>query len=1087
MHLRSKLLVWSLLISLDVAYLGLVFESKGMTRSGIGLFLIVSVSLVGMGIRKLGVTPRSVFKGTVRSAKNTAILGRQHLKLSKRLILISTIALITGTLILSTVIVFPPRAVPSEMERRYHLAPIVSDLSASMDILVSPEINVPSPQEVSSEVFSLITKNINQLGSIKQDYLAVIRETEFNVNVTALYRTLFKNESNPIGDFLVSRTSMVTIDAPGESIRTIFPGFNLSEFLPNEIGLAIIMPKRAFFRDAINELTDALLDLPPHSELAIPITSQSGEFGEKDTTGWLNVSIAKVIKAHIDPLEFVERGFMFPSNPNEIVLLNDIVSFGDLTFIIYIPWSNTPALESVFEKPILSENQSFLFRYFYNARFDTPADLLERNEYDLKFLQSLQRAMLSEDQESNSPRYYPNITSPYLEYVPAEEATFLKIDLWIEALLLGIPLLILSFYLVDFANNLLSKRKRRIIRLLRIRGGSELHVLIVLLLELLVAGVISGIFALALVVPLIESSLNVNALFRFSLSPNLWNYPRYASSLQLIFLGSILLNLHLNSNTLARFIQATITDLEEPWENAQSLVQKLNLDIIAAAAGVISGVILYFRLFLRVPGIFSFFLAIIIILGFYGLTFGTVSLLFRWFPKIIVVLSLVIGNAFDHLVLLSLRNLNLRKITAARVVSLLIIGLIIANFFAILGSSIDRTYYNQSLYLRGGEVSIQFYDNMVPQEFLTEFARIKGLEAWTNVTLLVFTGTGFVYSEQRFLLINSTSFFSVRNIPENNLVSLQEKSVKEALRTPNGIIISDYEHKEFGYDLGDNLSLSFWFSPDHYPPWINQSLPFAKYSQTFTIRGIYKYWPIAGSAAHTITSDVTHYAQYNARIADVGTFPDLAYFAQQALNHNPISPEMEVSAYSYVIGNLADGADPNAVLEEINGLLAKYQLTFAEPFVLYSDGDSATTPLVWAMLSLNIIASFMVAGLAIVLFSFITWSDRKQEAGLLKSLGMTRGQLSAMFVLENLVLLIFGALTGLLISLFLAFSYLPRFISLFISSFDPADTHLPLTIAIPWELLLLGVFSIVATGIVASVIVASMFSKQPAADILRVE
>ncbi len=169
----------------------------------------------------------------------------------------------------------------------------------------------------------------------------------------------------------------------------------------------------------------------------------------------------------------------------------------------------------------------------------------------------------------------------------------------------------------------------------------------------------------------------------------------------------------------------------------------------------------------------------------------------------------------------------------------------------------------------------------------------------------------------------------------------------------------------------------------------------------------------------------------------VGTTSDLTatlYFPQRLGGAVPYREAYDVAAF-YLTTDQSDPGTVDAVLERLNA-----ELSGTARFVNYTEGDTESLSGIFATISLflSLIASIslVVSAINIVNIMYISILERANEIAVYRSLGMTKGMVVYLFLVESfLIVAVFAALGyafGLLLSwLILAVLQIPLYASLY--------------------------------------------------------
>jgi hypothetical protein len=132
-------------------------------------------------------------------------------------------------------------------------------------------------------------------------------------------------------------------------------------------------------------------------------------------------------------------------------------------------------------------------------------------------------------------------------------------------------------------------------------------------------------------------------------------------------------------------------------------------------------------------------------------------------------------------------------------------------------------------------------------------------------------------------------------------------------------------------------------------------------------------------------------------------------------------------------------------------------------------------------LGLGALAALLIAALGFLMGATASAAERTGEFALLRALGLPSRSVSAWLVLENLLLLCFGAAFGLGLGLLLAWLVLP-FATLTQTGAAPVSTP---EIIVPWSLLLPAVFGLIAILVIGAAVVTRQVPAGRLSGVLR--
>ncbi|WP_073996852.1 ABC transporter permease [Arcanobacterium urinimassiliense] len=147
----------------------------------------------------------------------------------------------------------------------------------------------------------------------------------------------------------------------------------------------------------------------------------------------------------------------------------------------------------------------------------------------------------------------------------------------------------------------------------------------------------------------------------------------------------------------------------------------------------------------------------------------------------------------------------------------------------------------------------------------------------------------------------------------------------------------------------------------------------------------------------------------------VGTFtaPEGVHFDNIITDIDTLQQSGAPDRSSLIIVDAAPGQDIGAVKAEISKILADYPLATVETKSDYIDQQLAMIDVMLALIYGLLALAIIIAVLGIVNTLTLSVSERTTEIGLLRAVGMTRGNIRKMITLESVAIALLGAILGL--------------------------------------------------------------------------
>jgi putative ABC transport system permease protein len=164
---------------------------------------------------------------------------------------------------------------------------------------------------------------------------------------------------------------------------------------------------------------------------------------------------------------------------------------------------------------------------------------------------------------------------------------------------------------------------------------------------------------------------------------------------------------------------------------------------------------------------------------------------------------------------------------------------------------------------------------------------------------------------------------------------------------------------------------------------------------------------------------------------------------------------------------LSPGADEAAVLDRVRTAISDSPEVNVLTIDQYVAASTQIFDFILVFVQILLILAMVIAVLGVINTLALSMIERTREVGLLRAVGMRRGQIMSMVTVESVVICVFGALLGIAVGTGLGVAAFQAF----------RDTGLT-TLAFPWPLMLVYVIAAIITGVVAGFIPAIMSARQ---------
>jgi putative ABC transport system permease protein len=164
---------------------------------------------------------------------------------------------------------------------------------------------------------------------------------------------------------------------------------------------------------------------------------------------------------------------------------------------------------------------------------------------------------------------------------------------------------------------------------------------------------------------------------------------------------------------------------------------------------------------------------------------------------------------------------------------------------------------------------------------------------------------------------------------------------------------------------------------------------------------------------------------------------------------------------------LRPGADQHAVLDQVRAAIADSPEVNVLTIDQYVAASAQIFDIILVFVQILLGLAMLIAVLGVINTLALSMIERTREVGLLRAVGMRRGQLMSMVTVESVIICVFGALLGIAVGIGLGVAAFQAF----------RDSGLT-TLAFPWPLMVIYVIAAIVTGVVAGFIPALTSARQ---------
>jgi predicted lysophospholipase L1 biosynthesis ABC-type transport system permease subunit len=372
-------------------------------------------------------------------------------------------------------------------------------------------------------------------------------------------------------------------------------------------------------------------------------------------------------------------------------------------------------------------------------------------------------------------------------------------------------------------------------------------------------------------------------------------------------------------------------------------------------------------------------------------------------------------------------------------------------FSAVEAQTYDGFVTQQVKYFMGGDIRV--YSDQVPASAVWQLLNIPGIDAATAVIMR----DSYAATEDILLIgIDPVAYAQTGNWDSTSIPGADPYLVLQALEdVPDAIIFPQHIANAIDRHTGDQIDITTMYMTNFYEP--------TSFTKTFTIVGEVFSAPGFGFAdADDPAATPTPYPGYGFQESSTFAFCHIDYFLYELPSQGAMG---EIDDTFLFFASTEPGADRDQVLETVQALgftrtaWSSHSLDIEAMYPgahLFSSG-------VISLLSMSFLAALALGLLSLTVFVNVMVQGRKTEYAIMRAIGGTSGQVTAIVVGEFTGLILATFFLGLLLSVGFSWLLMNSLVKLF-----PLPTVLPF--AIIWPLLLLfGLVVLVVIGMLIGI------------------
>jgi putative ABC transport system permease protein len=163
---------------------------------------------------------------------------------------------------------------------------------------------------------------------------------------------------------------------------------------------------------------------------------------------------------------------------------------------------------------------------------------------------------------------------------------------------------------------------------------------------------------------------------------------------------------------------------------------------------------------------------------------------------------------------------------------------------------------------------------------------------------------------------------------------------------------------------------------------------------------------------------------------------------------------------------VAEGADVAAVQAEVEAILADEPEVGVTDNATFVEQQTGQLDVILGAVQILLALAMIIAVIGVVNTLVLSVLERTRELGLLRAVGMTRGQVRRMITVESVIICVFGAVLGIAVGIGLGWTVQQALKDEGLSTF-----------ALPWSLIALYLVAAVVVGLLAAIAPAARAAK----------
>ena len=625
--------------------------------------------------------------------------------------------------------------------------------------------------------------------------------------------------------------------------------------------------------------------------------------------------------------------------------------------------------------------------------------------------------------------------------------TGITTNIFFNLLLVSIPILITSIFVIDYSFGLVYKSILHEIGNFKLRGATSILLFSLYILDSIMTILISCCIALLTGIPIMSLSLQSNFFLSFNYAPPTYYILNFGEIASILFYSAITLTIFVNVLRLRKLSDVSIAKLERLNEQNEPMWKRYYFDIFILIISSIASLGIFY--FIKNPAqtqslslvINEFVILILPIPLFFIL--GLLLFFDRLTPIIFEQIGLLLWKRNGNILSFSFKNILRFKEVSRKAIFLISILITFLIFFYSLPYSFVANNEDNLYYQNGADGLASFTKGYNQSELNTIGTQYSQYFNSYSPYVILTTQDKISLNSYAIMFVNLTSYLQTAYLHFD--LELQNKIEDDF----NSLNDSNLSNKDINV-LIDQTSLENGKSS------LEQDITIFGSNESLTMHIVdsFRNWPLL---------------QYEYSKYTTLCIADLNYYLQ-SINKSIFKTVFTKVNEEGILFNFKNSVNQTQISNWIEGntSISFSGLTSVEQENYISGIQFRSTI---GQINNDVIMIIILSTIVLILFSYFLLDERKKELLLMRAIGMKLNQLSILFIIETTIIMISSIIIGLITGLFLT-----QIVILLL--FNPLQSY-PVFIAIyPFDIIIFTITLLFTLCLVFSLVPSYSLSKQ---------